>query len=326
MTESLALIALTVLDIAALQILIGALACRLWLLPVADRAYAPVQSWRLTRLTGGCLVVLSLTSIALLLNSAHEMSGVGYRHIGPVLLTVLRATHFGHVWIVRALAIAALWLTYAMRRSARRETVPGLAMLVLVAILAFARSASGHAADMGNFSPHEIGDWVHLMTTSLWAGGVIAASLTVFRVAEASGLRALSDQGARLSVLATAAFGIVLGSGIYDAWCTFDYPNQLWTTVYGQRLLIKLLFVAGMLGCGVANRYLYLPALSRRSRARRFVHVLQAEAVFAFGAITAVAIMINTAPPRDTAAAGTPVAYRLHAAPLAMTPLSLSSL
>jgi putative copper resistance protein D len=301
MTEPAPLIAWTALDIVALEVLIGVLACRLWLLPIAASALYPVQARRLDRLGLACLVVLSIASVALLVITAQEMSGAPYVAITAVLPTVVRATHYGHAWIVRAVCVLALWGLMVAHWPTLGGARQALLMWVLVAVVAFTRSTSGHAVDAGHFNTHEISDWLHVLITALWAGSVIAAALAVFpvnRAGMACGAQCLTRQGQRISQLATTALGGMLATGIYNAWCTLSAVSQLWTSVYGERLLIKLALVGLMLALGAVNRFWHLPGLAESNHAARFTRLLYVEATVAAAALAMVAVMINTSPPR----------------------------
>lgn len=299
MTAPALLMASTALDLIALEVLIGVLACRLWLLPVAAATLYPVQARRLTRLGWTCLIMLSATSIALLILTAQAMSGASFAALSTALLTVLQATHYGHIWLARAVGVLALWWLAISPWPTLGRHKKLAAMLAVAALIALTRSATGHAADAGIFNAHVVSDWLHVLLTALWAGGVIAAAGAVFstrHVAEA-GPGALAHQGQRISRLASAALGGVLATGIYNAWCSLGAVSQLVTSAYGERLLLKLALVAVMLVLGATNRFRHLPRLDDPRCAARFTRLLYVEAAVAAAILAVVAVMINTSPP-----------------------------
>lgn len=52
-------------------------------------------------------------------------------------------------------------------------------MLATVALIAASRSASGHAADSGDFTLVEIVDWLHIFMISTWGGALVLVSLVI---------------------------------------------------------------------------------------------------------------------------------------------------
>lgn len=245
MGHGLIAIAVNAVDIAALATGIGVLACRLWLPPRDQMPFLRRLKWVLT----ACIVLLSVTTAALLVLRAQVLSGADYGALATVLPSVLLDTHFGFFWLVRAAALGALWLSWWLdRRAGVQKYWPAL-MLVAIAVLAFTRSATGHAADAGDFTVPEIVDWLHLLVISLWAGGVAAAALSVFPVVPAHGgnLAPMAGFARRLSRLATVALVAVILTGSYQAWDRLQHTADLWQTDYGRHLLLKLALVLAMI-------------------------------------------------------------------------------
>ena len=61
----------------------------------------------------------------------------------------------------------------------------GLPALMLCActLIAMMRSASGHAADWGDLTFSELIDWLHLMASTLWGGGLLTLCIVVLPAA-----------------------------------------------------------------------------------------------------------------------------------------------
>lgn len=238
------------------------LATRLWVLP---------PSWsderrlgRLWRLLGIALALLVCSSVMLLLNRTRVLSGRPLIDVVPMLPRMLTQTHFGGIWLLRPAALAWLGLGWALgRRNPRGRFIPAL-MLPAAVLIAFSRSATGHAADQGDFTLPEFMDWLHLLAAGVWGGGLLAVSLAVFpaagREADAGPLP-LAQMARRLSTVATTALAAVLATGIYLAWRELLAVPNLWRTAYGRVLDVKLLLVAGMMFLGAANRYIHVPRL-----------------------------------------------------------------
>lgn len=300
-------IALDAAGIIALSTAIGTCACLLWVAPAGGGANAGQLRRVAWRLLGVCLVLLSIDSIATLVVRAHVMSGQPYSRLAPVLSVVVEHTHFGHLWMVRLISLGLLGLVWRAGRSRGDHIVWPWILLAGLAVVAFTRSATGHAADQGDFTARELMDWLHILAASAWGGTVAAAALTLFGGAGPFTVRAY-----RLSALVTVTLPLVLGTGIYNAWRQFGIVGELWETEYGIHFLVKMALVAVMLGLGAFNRFFHLNGLSQpaadasgsgeEGARRAFRRVLIIEALVAVSVFVAVAFMVNTAPPREAAA------------------------
>jgi hypothetical protein len=107
------LIAATVLDLLTLTVCIGALICRLWLLPgtgVLDEADAHILLTRIWQTIGICIAALTLSSVIVLIVRTAEMSGYSLADSFSILPQVMLGTHFGKVWMIRFVGLGLAWL------------------------------------------------------------------------------------------------------------------------------------------------------------------------------------------------------------------------
>lgn len=320
------------LDLLALFTIMGVLSCQLWLLPPPRanlRASYLIQP-KLRRLLGAALCVLTITGLGLLTVRAAEMSGRPLSALLPILPTILFETHYGTVWLIRAFAVGMLWLGWwAIRRGSERAAATLL--FCVVAVLFWSYSATGHAADRGDFTLEQAVDWVHLLAVSLWTGGIFATTLAI-RPAILGGFGfspgAVGKTLERLSQLATVALVLVLATGSYNTWLRVAALGGLGETAYGRLLVIKLVLVLSMILLGGVNRFFTLPRvrawaagprpplpidIGSRTRERRnaqrletavlpapvrhFLGWLVVEAWLAVGVLAIVAVLINQLPP-----------------------------
>lgn len=297
--------AATAIDITALCSAIGALACMLWILPMGDaNDYGPTHARRLWSLMALCLALLSLDTLVLLLHRSHVLSDLPYGQSWPVLPKVLAHTHYGHIWLVRIAAVGAAWFVWWLGRRRPGQRRWAAFMAVVMAVLAFTRSATGHSADQGDFTLLELMDWLHIMAGSAWAGGVVAFTLILLNgfMRNSGPLPPFNLSVHRLSQLAAAAALVVLISGAYNTWQKLLTIDALWQTDYGQHLLWKIGLVGVMLGLGAANRFLHLGRLPMDSPGdataqHLFRRILRIETLVAVAVFIAAAILINTLPP-----------------------------
>ncbi len=132
---------------------------------------------------------------------------------------------------------------------------------------------SGHAADVTPAWLSDAIDWLHLIGTAAWAGGIAALAYAVL-----PRRRALpADQRAaavlplldRFSPVAYTSVGVLAASGLYNAVNHLDAPSLLASTLYGQVLVLKL----GLVGLLIVLSATHVMCLRPRiARAQGLVH------------------------------------------------------
>jgi uncharacterized membrane protein len=193
------------------------------------------------------------------------MSGQPLLSILPLLSIVLFHTHYGWVWLLRPVALTALWMGWWMGKHRLRSRLFPALMFGAGALMAMTRSASGHAADWGDLTFPELIDWLHLMASALWGGGLIPLSLVVLPAAlkHPEQRQVIATVARRFSLLAGFALAGILLTGLYNAWLQVGTLSAMWKTPYGQTLLAKLCLLMPVLILGVFNRYISVPLLQQ---------------------------------------------------------------
>jgi putative copper resistance protein D len=277
-----------------------------------------VQSLGRTRnIALGCLVAAHLLTLWL---EAVSMSGAPLMEAQAYLLPVITQTHFGASWLIAAIGLTGMIGLDALLRglpqsAAQRERVRYWLAFVGLAVYAFGKAGTGHAADAGGLGLPEVVQWVHLGSTGLWAGSVIVgAALVAPRLAyiekgEIEGkaeLAAWSAFAERLSMLASCALVVLLATGIFNALHDLRaaLPAALQST-YGRVLASKLVLVLAAIALGAFNRARYLPRLRQAATASArhavdaalsFQRLLQAEALVLALILTVAGVLGHTAP------------------------------
>src|SRR5215472_6185984 len=224
------------LGLAALTTLLGGLIVETLLLPRDGPVIAEVAR-SLRRLSIVCLALLAAASAGELLTRAQTMAGGDLAAAATAIPTVLTRTHFGAIWVARfALLGAALLVSGLASRPAR------IAALCLALALSLTTTLTGHGADWGDLTWTAGVDWVHVVSVSAWAGGLLALARVLGRAREwPSAL--LGRLMRRFSQLAGWCLLAAFLSGTYNAWVQLPRVSALWTTFYGCVLSVKLLFV-----------------------------------------------------------------------------------
>jgi copper transport protein len=177
--------------------------------------------------------------------------------------------------VAREAAVAAVALALVTRR-------PRLA-LALLAPVAAAEAASGHAASLGALALLSM--TLHILAAGLWVGGLIVLALVLPGAQRRDAIATLG----RFGRLAAASVAVLLVTGLYSAGLQVASADALLSTTYGWALVAKLALLAAT-GClGVLG----LLTLRRR---RPSISLLRAEAIAAAGLLGAASLLLASAP------------------------------
>jgi methionine-rich copper-binding protein CopC/putative copper export protein len=149
--------------------------------------------------------------------------------------------------------------------------------LFLALGLAVVPSVSGHALDPGLPAVNVAFDIAHVLSASAWVGVLV-------------GIVIVGREGRRAVLLATAGVVVLGVSGALRAGFELTAFSQLWTTSYGQALLVKTGLFLAALGCGW---------LLRAHAQRRAI----LELVFVVAIVGVAAVLVQLRPGRNHLAA-----------------------
>jgi copper transport protein len=228
------------------------------------------------------LVVFVVTNITYVIGQAMLAGGSVASGFSPAILSgnILHSS-FGTFWIVRELLglLALLWLV------ARPDPImteanwqPRLgenwARMLLGLLLLLAMAFSGHAAaaqargGIGSFAVSV--DWLHLLSTSLWVGGIIFIAIAllpaIWSQQSADRARSLVKLLPRFSVVALVSVAIASLSGSFNADVQLTSWSQFIDTTYGRTLIVKILLVVVMIAISAYHAFRIRPALARALR------------------------------------------------------------
>jgi putative copper resistance protein D len=225
-------------------------------------------------------------------------SSTGFLDLDTVQYT-LGHTDFGHLWTFRAV-VACLFLVVALGRSYVRPR--SLVLVFLSGVLLFSLAGTGHtqtgSGAMRTFQ--EGSDGLHLLAAGAWLGGLVPLA-----VVSARGTRTEAESAlARFSGMGYLAVAALFATGVTNGVTLVGSFGGLFSTPYGQLLLLKVALFVLMVALAGLNRLVHVPALvfeSRRaieggalSRLRR--HILL-EQLLGLGVIVVVSFLGTMAPP-----------------------------
>lgn len=280
------------LAFAALALVIGGLGFRLLVLRGPVPASFERRFYVVT--LAGAIGVVEIAFVAFILRSDSILQ----LPLGTFLYGDLRpivSTPFGTAWVAMTLAFVLVTsLIFLAWLTERRYLLwPAFAIAVL---FASGYSLSGHSAAEPNASRwSELADWIHLTAASLWAGGVVMLLVAVLTAREMA--RTAFVGFARLAPVLIA---MLVAAGVYLSFLRLPEFDDLWTTSYGQVLLVKLGLVAIALAWGAVHHFVVEPRLNRPGVLSGLPRSLAGEAAVGMAVLLVAAILVNTAPPPRT--------------------------
>lgn len=203
---------------------------------------------------------------------------------------LLLDTEYGHIWIafqcLVVVGLAVSFAAYIRRKSALatspraapatagadsrlysfmlpvprlsvRVFSPGSLLLTLALVAAYLLAASGHAATV-NLNHTGTGiltvpvaiDWVHVLATGLWVGGIFAVSLALIPAFKSlsNGPRvAFLDTLDRFSPFAYASVLVLAATGGFNGKVHVPSWDAFFNAVYGRALIVKMVLVLLMI-------------------------------------------------------------------------------
>lgn len=212
------------------------------------------------------ILAFALSVIGLLLLVANMMGtstvSVDWEAIRPILTE----TPIGTAWLIRMVAIiVAIFMAFFSKISVSRKLVGvALASAVALASLVWTGHAGATPGLLG--AVHASSDILHMLAGAIWLGGILAL-LKLLRLPEA-GFTADSLGVAHRSLNAfsrvgTLSVAIIIVTGLVNSQILVGIGNigEIFSTVYGQLLVLKLLLVGVMLLLAANNRWRLTPDL-----------------------------------------------------------------
>ena len=285
--------------------------------PVARRI--PEASLRSVTVAFAIASAIGLLAIPVYLDLSTSIDSLRSAFSVGALVPLFRVTAFGRGYvdleICFALFCVAAWLALWLDRPDREQrsiaellsTVGALAAAAAVLVIP---GTSGHPAQTPPRGLSLAADWLHLISGSLWLGGLVG--LIILWRALPAGIRVpgLAVCVPRFSNVAFCSVGVLLGTGIIATVLHMPILAALWQTSYGQVILVKSGLLAGAMGLGAVNMLRSTPRLvtardrpeAGRGAATLLRRAIGAEAVILIGAVFAAAILSSLAPPANALA------------------------
>jgi len=266
-----------------------------------------LQSGSEVRLHGRLLRGIAVGSAAMLLALAAQtylltatmIGAAGFTAVCGQFVTVMTATHAGQVLLCNCCVTLVLLVLLAVQRRWQARTLTWSLLSVLVTLAAI-RAATGHAASDGDFTLAEFVQFIHLLSISIWAGGIIAAGFFVLPILfRAQQNEAIAAFLRALSRTITIALLLIVLSGLYNSYRGLDGSvGPLVRTQWGGLLDFKAFLVCVAVAIGAYNRRMlrrnHTLSLQQTSR---LASAVRAEGVVMVLILLVSALLANSAPP-----------------------------
>jgi copper transport protein len=260
--------------------------------------------WLLNRRQLGDRIRVPLAHLLFFALLAAFLGGSGMLHASPP------GTRFALV-----LKVA---ITVALVGGAAAALAPAVPLLLFVAggcslALLAAPTLAGHALDRDQ--PRVLAplvDIAHIASAAVWLGGLLALVYVLPRASDEGTARESAVR--RFSTSALVAVMVLGLSGFGRALTELSAVHQLWTTSYGQTLIVKTALFVPLVGLGWLNRTLLIRAFARLRRSALVEISLLAAILIAVAVLTEIRPGAATQP-----AKAAPVAV---AQPVTLPPLN----
>ncbi len=219
----------------------------------------------MTKGVRGALSGLALGGVAAsvwwALASVADMAAQPISELDRAMVTaVLEATPLGMILAVRLPALVILFLAVLLPLD-RRIQLPLAALCGSIALATCAFSGHAGASEDSIGAVHRFADVTHLIAAATWLGALVMLLTTAIKRGSAQEFVRQLSNFATTGTLIVAAL-MITGAINSLAILGWPLPPEVYTSLWGKVLLIKLGAFAAMLGLAALNRWRLTPALA----------------------------------------------------------------
>jgi copper transport protein len=268
---------------------------------------ASARSRRLALLAGVFLLVGTLYGAVAQASTAA--GGPLWTAFGSPLVELLTRGRFAALWWPR-LGLVVLALVVIWWRGVRGR--PGEIALAATAAALLTSSLNSHGAALLSGAYLGVGaDWLHFLGVAAWLGGLASllyALPTIVQASAGTGERVLAQAVHRFSNMALAAVGVIVVTGIFQAWLQVGSWDGLVQTTYGLSITVKIALLVIMLLLGAFNLLIVRPKLAAvagkgssavAALTRHFTRAVRAEMVLGVLVLVVTAVLTGVTPARE---------------------------
>jgi copper transport protein len=261
----------------------------------------------------GMVAIPTYLDIATSIDSLRSPFAVGE------LVPLFRVTAFGRAYVDMeicyvlfvAAAALALWVDRPLRRQRSiAELLSVTGALVGAAAVLLVPGLAGHAAQTAPRGLSLLLDWCHLISGSIWLGGLVGLLVVWATLPAGRRVAGLGVCVPRFSNVALASVLVLLATGVGATIIHIPILAALWQTSYGIAILVKIGLLSAAMLLGAVNLLRSKPRLVAATAqpglgepaARLLRRTVSGEVILASSAVLAAAILSSLAPPSSALA------------------------
>jgi copper transport protein len=258
--------------------------------------------------------VVGMVAIPVYLDFATAIDSLRSVFDVTALVPLFRVTAFGRGYVDMLVCFAlfcfAAWVSLWLDRPEREhrsiaEIIAQLGAAIAAAAVLIIPGLTGHA---GQTSPRGLSvpfDWLHLISGSLWLGGLVGLLVLWFSLPARTRVAALSIVVPRFSALALASVVVLLATGTGATIEHMPALDALWQTGYGVAILVKIGILAAAIALASGNLLRTKPRLVAAAgrpelgepAARLLRRLIGGETFLVAAAVFVAAVLSSLAPP-----------------------------
>jgi putative copper resistance protein D len=252
------------------------------------------------------VLTLFANSIHFILHCA-VMTDTSLKEVFSILPTFITKTKYGRFTILRTafLAVIVVVSFAGVFKDRKGATLSGavFSLLLLVVI-----AMSGHQGAMGYMNFPFFLDALHIVSISLWIGGIIFIRFFLSAFARGAYIefwRNVTSLMNRFSLLATYCVFIAAFTGVLLSYFNVKDFSVLMNTSYGMVLLVKILLVGIIVIIGGMNKFSVIPymnnikpeeRLESLAHGRKLLNLVTIEAGLGFVVLLLTSILTHLSP------------------------------
>ena len=172
----------------------------------------------------------------------------------------------------------------------------GKALLLLATLaLTYTFTISGHADLVDKESIAKVAILLHNIAGGLWLGSLVIIANSFRYIKNNNEIKIAMIAG--FSKVATISLFILFPAGLTLSWTMFNSFTEVINTEYGQKLLLKIGFVALLLLVGAFNHFLLVPKMIKDGDTAKIIKSMKIESLGLFGVLALTALLTNYGAP-----------------------------
>ena len=227
----------------------------------------------------------AVTSLVIILSVAGNLGGDLASVIDLLMLRLALESKSGVGYSAAFAGFAVMLIAHNLKKNNKR-----IGLIIGSVAVLFSFTMSGHSQVGGVLTQLLL--MVHLLGIAFWLGALFPFRCICLQ-SDTSNLGGLAH---RFGVLAMGYVGLLLIAGLGYAYLLLGDVSLMFTTLYGNVLLIKIVLVVALLSLAALNKFKLVPSLeiNPSQAVRRFQSSLQCEIALALVIITASGLLTTS--------------------------------